>query len=171
MPGSGQPSVPVIFSSGSSGLAVVTAPFSLIPQAEMIEALSVSCARDTRARGIGAPAETKTLSDGVAVPVSMQCSVSPERNGVAPIVQVAFSSLICRAISSGVNTSCRIAVAPSMAGKTSPYMKPSWCPMGEGMWMMSCSPICRRSAKGTRLESMVLEVWVTPLGSPVVPEV
>ena len=50
-------------------------------------------------------------------------------------------------------------------------MKPSWWAIGDGMWMTSFSPKCRRSANGTRLESIVLEVCSTPFGSPVVPEV
>ena len=43
--------------------------------------------------------------------------------------------------------------------------------MGEGMWMISPCPIFSLSAKGTRFESIVFDVWVTPFGSPVVPDV
>ena len=37
------------------------------------------------------------------------------------------------------------------------------------MWITSSAPRPRRSAKGARFESMVLEVCITPFGSPVVP--
>ncbi len=58
MPGIAQPSVWNAF-SGSSSLVVVTAPFSVMPQAETMSAPSVFVARSTSTRGIGAPAARK----------------------------------------------------------------------------------------------------------------
>lgn len=171
MPGSAAPSVVVVASSGSSGRVVVTAPFSDMPHAEMIAAPSVARALVTSARGIGAPADTKIFRLGVALPELATNSVRSLRKGVAPMVKVAPSPVIWRAISAAVNTSWSTAVAPSITGRTSPYMKPSWWAIGEGMWMIASPPRCSRSAKGPRLESMVLDVCITPLGSPVVPDV
>ena len=169
MPGRAHPSVEVAFSSGSSGRVVVTAPFSDMPQAEMIEAPRALRALVTSARGIGAPADTNTRRLGVWVPVCSTYSVRSFRNGVAPMVKVAPSCTIWRAISAGANRSCSTALQPSITGSTRPYMKPSWCASGLGMWITSSVPRCSRSANGTRLDSMVLEVCSTPFGSPVVP--
>ena len=161
--------MPVVFSSGSSRRVVVTAPFSDMPQAETIAAPSVGRALATSARGIGAPAETKTRSESVASPEAATCSVRSLRKGVAPMVKVQPSSRTCRAISGAWKISCSTAVQPSITGSTMPYMKPNWCASGEGMWMTSAAPSPRRSAKGRRFDSMVLELCITPLGSPVVP--
>ncbi len=38
------------------------------------------------------------------------------------------------------------ALARSMMGIISPYMKPVWCAMGEAMSTTSFAPRCRRSA-------------------------
>ena len=92
MPGRGQPSVVVTFSSESSTRVVVTAPFSDIPQADSTAAPRARRALATSGRGIGAPAETKIRKDGVVVPVAMQKSARSLRNGVAPIVNVARSA-------------------------------------------------------------------------------
>ena len=71
MPGSGQPSVVVARASSSSRRVAVTAPFSDMPHAEMTAVPSVGRALPTRVRGMGAPAETKTRSEGVRLSGTM----------------------------------------------------------------------------------------------------
>jgi len=46
-------------------------------------------------------------------------------------------------------------------------MKPNWWAVGEGMWITSAGPGCRRSTNGA---SWRAGCWSGPLGSSVVPE-
>ena len=86
-PGSAQPSVVKARISSSSGLISVTAPFSVIPQAETILAPSVPRACSTSGPGIGAPAHKKILRLGTP-PVSDTARVRSVRKGVDAIVKV-----------------------------------------------------------------------------------
>jgi hypothetical protein len=58
-----------------------------------------------------------------------------------------------------------------MIGIIRPYMKPVWCAIGEAISTTSSAAQCMRSAYGTMFDISVLAECITPLGSPVVPEV
>ena len=170
-PGSGQPSVLNERSSSSSSRVSVTAPFSVMPQAETIFAPSAFRACSTNGPGMGAPAHKKVRRLGTATPVSVTVRARSVRNGVEAMVKLAFSALMSAMALPGSHTSCSTALACSRMGMMSPYMKPVWCAMGEAIRITSSAPRCRRSAYGTILAITVLAECITPLGSPVVPEV
>ena len=71
----------------------------------------------------------------------------------------------------GSHTSCSTTLARSMIGIIRPYMKPVWCAIGDAISTTSSCVRSRRSAYGTMLAISVLAECITPLGSPVVPEV
>ena len=52
-----------------------------------------------------------------------------------------------------------------------PYMKPVWCAIGEAIRITSSAPELQPLGIGQMLAISVLAVCITPLGSPVVPEV
>ena len=63
MPGSGRPSVPNTFSSGSARPLLVTSPFSVMPQPAEMAQRSRSRASLTSWRGMEAPAQMKTRNE------------------------------------------------------------------------------------------------------------
>ena len=63
MPGTGSPSLPKIFSSGSRSPLHVTRPFSVIPQPAETTQPSRARASRTSARGMGAPAAMNSRSE------------------------------------------------------------------------------------------------------------
>ncbi|MNC32536.1 hypothetical protein D3C75_808960 [compost metagenome] len=92
---------------------MVTAPFSVMPQAEMIRVPCITpAAFSTRAPGIGAPAEMKVVSEASCSRSSRAMSTRSARKGVEPRVRLQPSSATTRAANAGSQTSCRMALAP-----------------------------------------------------------
>ena len=145
-PGSAQPSVVKARISSSSSLIRVTAPFSVMPQAETILTPSVLRACSTSGPGIGAPAHRKVLRLGTPLPVSDNARVRSARKGVDAIVKVTPSWRMSSVAFAGSQTSCRRTLARSMIGIIRPYMKPVWWAKGEAMRTISFFPSLRRSA-------------------------
>ncbi|MOA25092.1 hypothetical protein D3C78_1457990 [compost metagenome] len=92
---------------------VVTAPFSVMPQAEMTLVPCITLAAfSTRAPGIGAPAEMKVFRLASCSRSSRAMSTRSARNGVEPRVRLHPSSATTFAANGGSQTSWRMAVAP-----------------------------------------------------------
>ncbi len=142
-----------------------------MPQADTMLAPSVARARSTSAPGIGAPAHRNVRRLGTGCSESATVRARSVRNGVDPMVKVTPASRISLAACTGSQMSCSTACAPSTTGIISPYMKPVWWAIGEAISTTSSVPRCSRPAYGMMLASSVLAVCITPLGSPVVPEV
>ncbi|MDT4858033.1 hypothetical protein FQZ97_924800 [compost metagenome] len=73
---------------------MVTAPFSVMPQAETMRAFTELPAFSTRAPGMGAPAATKTLSEASASRCCGATSTRSARKGVEAMVKVGRSALV-----------------------------------------------------------------------------
>ena len=97
-------------SAPSSGRVTVTAPFSVMPQAEMICALTALPAFSTRASGIGAPAATKMRSEASASRWLGAISIRSARKGVEAMVKVGFSAAATLTAYNGSQVSCNTAV-------------------------------------------------------------
>ena len=87
------------------------------------------------------------------------------------MVKLTRSLRISSSARAGSQMSCSTTLALSMIGIMSPYMKPVWCAIGEAISTTSSAPRRSRCAYGMMLAMVVLAVCITPLGSPVVPEV
>ncbi|MCY1525199.1 hypothetical protein D9M68_601710 [compost metagenome] len=133
-------------SSSSSSRVSVTAPFSVMPQADTILAPSAWRACSTSAPGMGAPAQRKARSVGTAVPDSATVFDRSERKGVDAMVKLTPSALIDAMACFGSQMSCSTTEACNTMGIMSPYMKPVWCAMGEAMSTTSPAPRPRRCA-------------------------
>ncbi|MOA23747.1 hypothetical protein D3C78_1443890 [compost metagenome] len=103
------PSLWIARSAGSSGKVVVTAPFSVMPQAETICVFTTDPARSTSALGIGAPAARKVRSEVSASGCCGAISIRSARKGVEAMVKVGRSALATRTAKHGSQTSCSTA--------------------------------------------------------------
>ncbi|MCY1443781.1 hypothetical protein D9M71_602140 [compost metagenome] len=72
---------------------MVTAPFSVMPQAEMILVSTEVPAFSTRALGMGAPAATNTFSEARSSRCCGAISIRSARKGVEAMVKVGRSAL------------------------------------------------------------------------------
>jgi hypothetical protein len=99
MPPIACPSVPKIFSAGSPGRAMVTPPFSVMPQHDSTSMPSRSVAFWTITLGIGAPAQTNVRRVFTLSRVTASLFARSERNGVEAMVKVAPSAWMRRAAS------------------------------------------------------------------------
>jgi hypothetical protein len=172
--GTGRPSCVPSFSVGSRGVAETPIPHSVIPQDGHTKQSNSLLARPTRALGIGAPGMAMSRQDGGRAPVRSACSTRSCRKVGAAIMVVAPSQVAALAASAGDHRSRKTAVPPRCADMSTPHRKPEWCPTGEGMRFTTGSPKAWAPTNSTQLRSTVSSVsWVfiTPFGSPVVPEV
>ena len=133
-------------SSASFSRVKVTAPFSVMPQADTTLAPSAARACSTSGPGMGAPAHRKVLSVGTPCPVSATVRARSVRKGVEAMVKVAPSDCTRAMACFGSQMSCSTTRACSMMGIIRPYMKPVWCAMGDAISTTSSAPSARRCA-------------------------
>src|SRR5690606_17046629 len=100
------PSLLMDRSSGSCGSVRVTAPFSLIPQAEIILTPIACRACSTRGPGMGAPAQTNVRKVDTVCPDCCTYLDRSVRKGVEAMVKLTpYSRINCTAFS-GCQISC-----------------------------------------------------------------